>query len=200
MHIHELLLKHQTRKDIFKAQDQYVQIEPTEWRERDDMTVKIGLGIGTREQNLLHLESIWAKQAAMVENGGMNLTVTPRNIWNTASEVVRNANLKDPSMFFTDPGDKPAPPPSSEQQQMQQMQAELAQRQQQLDAQANQISQQRVQNDAQEAQQKHQRELLELQRKREADKDNFAVKMEEIANKLTELDLKFNANVPGSRV
>ena len=42
------------------------------------------LGIGTREQNLLHLGAIKEKQANIVEAGGMNLLVTPQNIYQTA--------------------------------------------------------------------------------------------------------------------
>ena len=67
MHLHELLQKHQQDAEIVKLRNEWVQVNPSAWRTRRDMTVQIGLGIGTREQNLLHLDGIWDKQKQMVE-------------------------------------------------------------------------------------------------------------------------------------
>lgn len=200
LHLHELLMKHQQKAQRVRLKNRFVSVNPQTWRTRFDMTVNIGLGIGTREQNLLHLEAIFQKQVAMAETGGMNLTVTPRNLFNTASEIVKNANLKQPSMFFTDPGDKLSPPPAEEQIQLQQMQAQLQARQQQLDAQKQQLDMQSQQIEREKVVLQHQREVAELERKREADKDNFMVEMEKIRTKLTELELNAKTNVPGSKV
>ena len=192
-HIHELLLKHQKKAKLVNLRNQWVKVNPQEWRTRLDMTVQIGLGIGTREQNLLHLNAIAEKQAAIVQNGGMNLLVTPRNLYNTAAEIVKNANLKDPNMFFTDPGDKLAPPPSDEAMQLQQLQAQLAARQQQLDIAKQQL-------DAEKVALQHQRDMMKLEQQRQADQDKFFVAMEQIRNDLTKMELDSGRNVPGSKV
>lgn len=163
LHIHELVLKHQQKRDIFELRNQFVQVNPSEWRTRKDMTVNIGLGIGTKEQNLLHLNNIWEKQAQMVEAGGMNLTVLPQNIYNTAVEMAKNADFKNPDMFFTNPQNQPAPPPSDEQQQLQMMQLQIQQRQQELDAERQRIEQAKLQLKAQEDAARHQRELQKIE-------------------------------------
>lgn len=199
-HIHELLIKHQDKQKIVEIRGQFVPINPKEWRTRTNMTVNIGLGIGSRETNLLHLNAIWEKQAQMAQNGGMNLTVTPRNIYNTAAEIVKNANLKLPEMFFTDPGDQAAPPPPDEQRQLEMMQAQIQQRQQQLDAEKSQLNQAKLQLDAERAQLQHERELAELERKIEADQDRYDIEMEKVSNELTKLELESGKDVPGSRV
>lgn len=199
-HIHELVLKHQNKMEWAKLRNQWVPIDPTQWRHRRDMTVNIGLGIGTRDRNLVHLDAIWQKQMQMVEGGGLGLTVTPRNIWNTAKEIVNNANYKQPEMFFTDPGDKQAPPPSSEQEKLAQMQAELQHRQQQLDAQKQALDAQKLELDAQAQAIKHDREMRELERKYEKDRDDFFVENQKLKNDLTEMELKYGQNVPGSQV
>lgn len=200
LHLHELLLKHQQKAQVVKLRNKWVKVDPQQWRTRRDMTVNIGLGIGTREQNLLHLEAIWQKQVAMIESGWTGLTVSPRNVFQTAAEFVRNANLKQPEMFFTDPGDAKAPPASDEQQQLQQQAMQLEQRRQQLDAQKREQDQKKLQLQAQEQQLKHQREMLELQRKREADKDKHMIELEKVRNDLTKMEIESGRNIPGSKV
>lgn len=199
LHLHELVQKHQKKADVVKLRGEWVDVDPQAWRTRKDMTVNIGLGIGTREQNLLHLDAIWQKQSEMADRGLMNLSVTPQHFYRTAAEIVKNANLKLPQQFFADPGDQQAPPPNDEQIQLQQQAQAQNERQQQLDAQQQQLDARQQQARETEMQLKHQREMLELQRKRESDKDDLMVAMEQIANKLTELELKYSQEVPGSR-
>lgn len=200
LHIHELLLKHQEKAELVKLRGVWVPVNPQEWRTRRDMTVNIGLGIGTREQNLVHLNAIWEKQAQMVQAGGMNLTVTPRNIYNTAAEIVKNANLKNPAMFFTDPGDQRAPPPPDEQIQLQQQAMQLEERRQQLDARRQELDVMEREIERQRMTLEHERGMAEIFRKMQKDQADFQVAMDQVMTKLTDLELKYGANVPGSAV
>lgn len=192
LHLHELLLKHQDKPQIVRLRNKWVPVDPSQWRTRQDMTVNIGLGIGTREQNLLHLNAIWEKQAAMASGGLMNLAVTPANLFNTAAEIVKNANLKQPEMFFTNPGNQQAPPPSDEQQKLAAMQAQLQARQQELDSRKQQIDAQELQLEGKRVMLEHQREVAEINRKREADQDKFAIETEKLRNELLEIHKKYN--------
>ncbi len=187
LHLHELVLKHQNKEDIVKLRNRWVKVNPSEWRERKDMTVGIGLGIGTREMNLMHLKAIDELQTKHVEGGGLNLTVTPKNIFNTAAEMVKNANYKMPEMFFTDPGDKPAPPPSDQQQELEKMQAEIKMREQQLDKERQENDRIRHQLNAQEQQLNHQREVAKIREKAEEREDKYASENEKLRNQLLEL-------------
>ena len=199
LHIHEMCQKYQDKETIIKLRGQWVPVNPTEWRERVDMTVNIGLGIGTREQNLLHLNAIAEKQQQIVAAGGMNLVVSPKNVYNTCAELVKNANLKSPDMFFTDPGDKLAPPPSDEQEKLQAQAQALEQRRQQLDAVDAQIKAKKVELQAQEAQLNHAKEMLDLKLQYEKQSDHVSIEMEKIRNTITDMDLKYNTQIPGSR-
>jgi len=200
LHIHELVQKHQQKAQIVRLRNQWVQVDPQQWRTRSDMTVNIGLGIGTREQNLLHLDAIWAKQKEMMELGQGNLTVKPIHLFNTAAEIVKNANLKQPEMFFANPGKAEGPPPNKDQMQLQQQQQELVKRQQMLDEQKRMQDQQKIEIQRQSDALQHQREMLELKRKTDADADKFTLGMEQVRNKLTEMELASAKDVPGSRV
>jgi hypothetical protein len=193
LHLHELLLKHQKKDQIVKLRNQFVAVNPNSWRSRFDMTVNIGLGIGTREQNLLHLDQIWQKQQELAASGQMNLTVTPQNMFMTASEIVKNANLKQPEMFFQNPGNQPAPPPSSEQAEIQRQALAIQERQQQLDAQDQQIKQSKVQLEAQSDALSHQRDLAKLQESSAARQDKFLIENEKLRNDLTQITAEFRS-------
>lgn len=192
LHIHELLLKHQQKTQVVKLRGRWVEVDPQQWRNRMDMTVNIGLGIGNRESNLMHLTAIMDLQTRIIEGGGMNLLVTPDNVYSTAKEFVKNANLKQPEMFFTDPQGQLAPPPSDEEQQIQQQAMALEQQRQEQEARKHEINTAKVQLEAEKARVEHEREMLELERKRNADEDRHFEAMEKLRNELTELSLKYD--------
>jgi hypothetical protein len=194
LHIHELLLKHQQKAQIVKLRNQWTQVNPQEWRTRLDMTVNIGLGIGTREQNLMHLNAIWQKQVEGLNMGWSG--VTGQHLFSTASEIVKNANLKQPEMFFS-AGE--LNPQTDEAMQLQQQQMELQQQQQKLDMERQQIQSVKLQlqaqkqmMDAEKERAKLELDVAELRRKAEKDENDLFVQTEKIRNELTEMQMKQN--------
>jgi hypothetical protein len=187
-HIHELLQKHQQKSEVVKLRGQWVQVSPTAWRTRKDMTVNIGLGIGNRDQNMLHLTAIKDLQAQMAAGGGMNLTVTPKNIYNSAAAFVKNANPKLlPEMFFTDPGDAKAPPPSSEAEELKKKEMALQEEKQRIDNERNQVNMGKLQLQNAEQQLNHERKVFELEEKREARLDKALNENEKLKTELMEI-------------
>ena len=193
LHIHELLQKHQQKAEIVKLRNKWVRVSPKAWKTRRDMTVNIGLGIGTREQNLLHINAIWERQKDIVQSGGLGLMLKPRDLYNNCAELVRNANFKTPERFFTDPGDAEAPSQNDGQQQLLQLQAQVTQQQLQLEVQKIQTTREREALN-------HQREMAKLQVQRQADVEKLSIEMEKIANAITKLELEFGRDIPNSRV
>jgi hypothetical protein len=190
LHIHEMLQKHQDKEKVFQLRNEWIPVKPTEWRQRMNLTVNIGLGIGTREQNLIHLNAIREIQQMIVQGGGLNLLVTPKNIYNTAKEYIKNANMKNADLYFTDPGDQLAPPIPTEQEQLQKQQQELQARQQQLDAERQQINAARHQLEQMKTQLEHQRKLMEMDEKRQKREDDLMIANEKLRNDLVELQQK----------
>lgn len=194
LHIHELLLKHKNKEQVIKLRGQWVEIDPSQWQSRTDMTVNIGLGIGSRETNLLHLRAISELQEKIIAGGGQNLLVTPQNIWNMASEVVKNANLKQPGLFFTDPGNQKAPPQSDEQTRLIEQQQQLDAGQQKLDADKQQLAQERQafteQNETAKTRLQAQEQEDDRDLKQQEINNDFFVELEKISNQLTKLELE----------
>lgn len=184
LHVHELIVKHQDQSEVIDIRGEYIQVDPSEWRNRYNMTVNIGLGIGSKEAKLMQLQAIWDKQAALATSGQMGLTVSPKNMFNTASEIVKNAGLKEPKQFFTDPGDAQAPPGSDEQMKLQQQQMAIAQRQQQLDAQDLQLKEMKMMLD-------DQAKKLDRQQKDRQHEDDLVIEFEKLKNDVDEMRMKY---------
>lgn len=189
LHMHELLQKHQNKEEVVKLRGQYVAVRPDEWRTRYDMTVNIGLGIGSREQNLLHLDAIWQKQREMVEGGGLNLTVTPDNLYNTARDIVRNGINKEPGLYFTDPQGKPAPPVPTAEQQLREREAAIKEREQKLDMERQQNKAVENQLKAQKQQIDAQLDVMNLREKSQAREDKLLTEIESLKNEVQQMQL-----------
>jgi len=199
LHIHELLRKHQDREMVVKLRNTWVEVDPSEWRERNDMTVAVGLGMGSRDTKLMHLQSIIELQQVYQQAGATGVLITPQNLWNTADELVKAADLKLTEKFFSKPqpdaeiGDKNA----EQQSQFQQALLQVEQQKNELKAQKQEFD---AQKDIAQLQQKLQDQQADNSLKAEQMQQTFMIEMEKLRNQLTEMELKYNTNVPGSKV
>jgi hypothetical protein len=136
--IHMDLSKHSSRPKALRLRNEWIDIDPREWKTRSDMTVNVGLGTGNKEVMLGHLNNILTQQKEAMAVPELGL-VTPKNLFNTMEKIVENAGLKSVDIFFTDPDTvQPAPQQPDEQQEAAQALAQIelakiAQRQQEAD-------------------------------------------------------------------
>lgn len=199
LHIHELILKHQDRQEVINLRGEWIPVDPTSWKTRYDMTVNIGLGIGSKESKMMQLNQIWEKQQQGIQFG----ITKPANMFNTATEMANNAGFKDGNIFFSNPGDGDMPQ-NDEQMKMQQQQMEMVQRQQQLDAQGLQLKEQKQQMDSQldqmKLQQKAANDTATLDEKSQKRQDDLMVSIEKLQNDLKEMELKYEEEIPEYRV
>jgi hypothetical protein len=148
----------------FKLGDEWVDVNPSDWRDRSTMTINVGLGFNDKSTKIQLLATLleYQKQAL---GAGM---ATPDNIYNTMTEMVEAAGLGDVNKYFTDPAtmepQQPQPDPV----------AELAKAQIESEGVKAQTAQQKAMADAQIAIQKlqgeQQRAMAELElRGRELD-------------------------------
>jgi hypothetical protein len=187
-HIHELSRKHSDKKEIVKLRGKWVQVDPAGWRDRHNVTVNIGLGIGSKDTNLLHLGQIQQTQAAIEQNGGRNLIVKPKNTYNMAKAIAENSG-QDPDLYFSDPGEEMGPPLPQEAQQLQLQAQMLQQKEQDLKQLEQSLNKTMLQ---------HEREMLKIDQNDKHHSDDVMIELEKLRTELTELELKFDTNVPGS--
>ncbi|MBT8172349.1 hypothetical protein KJN74_05715, partial [Candidatus Bathyarchaeota archaeon] len=60
--IFELMVKYQDKEKIIMMSNQYVPVRPTEWKDRFNISIVVGLGTGSKEQQTIMLNSILERQ------------------------------------------------------------------------------------------------------------------------------------------
>ena len=87
----ELVVKHQDKERIIKIRNKFVPFRPMEWRNRCNVTINVGLGTGSRDQQLAILNNILQTQLKALELQGTSAgpMVNLRNIYNTLSKIVK---------------------------------------------------------------------------------------------------------------
>jgi hypothetical protein len=103
--LHAEIREHGDQAATVRLRNEWVTIDPRQWKSRDDMTVKVGLGSGTREQDLIGAQMIVGAQEKAIAAG----LVSKRNLYNSAQLLVKLTGHKDPEEFFTPPGKAPQP-------------------------------------------------------------------------------------------
>ena len=113
--IFELMVKYQDKEKIIMMSNQYIPVRPTEWRDRFNISIVVGLGTGSKEQQTIMLNSILERQlqAFQLQGGKEMPMVNLKNMYNTLTKLVENAGLKNVETYFVDPevGKQMMPPP-----------------------------------------------------------------------------------------
>ena len=117
--IFELMVKYQDKERIVMLNNQYVPVRPTEWKDKFNINIVVGLGTGSKEQQILLLNNILERQlqAFQLQGGKEMPMVSLKNMYNTLSKIIENAGLKNVDSYFVNPDigkqmmAPPAPPP-----------------------------------------------------------------------------------------
>lgn len=99
-------------KDTIRLRNKWVDIDPSTWRQRDDMTIQIGVGAGGREHDI-----IVGQQLAMIQEKLFEAQLAPdgpliskENLYNSAMFVLDKMGVKAPEKFISDPAEFQPPP------------------------------------------------------------------------------------------
>jgi hypothetical protein len=176
--VHETIRKHASEPQVYRLRKQWINVDPREWKRRDDMTIKVGLGSGSKAERLGRIVAIGNAQKELLLGQKTNL-VSDANLYNTGKEMVKLSELGDPDEFFTDPATvpPPSPPPPDPKLQIEQMKMQGQQ----------QIEQMKSQHDQQQAQLKA---SLELQSQQSDAKHQFIKMQADIAMQKQEMEFK----------
>lgn len=105
--VHALSLKNTRQSELIKLRNEWIPVDPSSWKTRYDVTVTVGIGTGSKDQQASHLFNIWQAQMAGLQFG----IATPQNLYVTATKMTQNAGFRQPEMFWTDPSKQPPAPP-----------------------------------------------------------------------------------------
>jgi hypothetical protein len=108
--LHATVRKHGSQAQTVRLRNQWVTIDPRDWKARNDMSINVGLGTGGKTEQLGHLMSLIGLQKQALAAGKTNL-VSDDNLYNSAKEFTKLVGLKNVDRYFTDPKTRPAPQP-----------------------------------------------------------------------------------------
>ena len=116
--IFELTCKYQDKERIVELNNQFIPVKPTEWRNRYNISITVGLGSGSKEQQILMLNNILERQlqAFQLQGNREYPMVSLKNIYNSLAKIIENAGLKNVENYFVNPDQgkqmmTPPPPP-----------------------------------------------------------------------------------------
>jgi hypothetical protein len=174
----KLLSQHQDKKVQVRIAGNWVDMDPREWRNMFDVNINVGLGIGSKDEQIQKLMAISQQQAQTMAIG----VATPKNVYNLHSDIVKLMGHRNPDDYFNDPEKNPPPPrPDPEEakmkglMQIEQMKLQAASQGKQAELQANaQIEQLKAQYQAQtaEAQRNYDAQLEQARMQMQAEVDN----------------------------
>lgn len=146
LRVHSLLLRYQDKQRMIRMKGNFVPINPQEWRERTDLTVKVGLGTGNEEDRQNKLMLISQLQANLLAPQGM---VGAPQAYSLFTDVAKTMGFDNPDKYAMSPQSQEfqqkmqQPPPQDPRiamdQAKMQMEGQQAQAQMQIDMQLEQM-------------------------------------------------------------
>lgn len=167
--LHGLIRKHGQKAETVRLRNNWVQVDPRQWKNRADLTVSVGLGTGSKTEQFMHGQLLLGLQEKAVALG----LVSKKNFYNSAKRIVKLMGEKDPEAYFIDPtkppdqqqqGDEasqPIPPPTSPDAQKAEVEKMKAQAAMQIQASEHQSNMARSQAEIQKAATEAQVKIIE---------------------------------------
>ena len=103
--LHGTIRKHGQQQQTVRLRNSWTQVDPRNWKTRNDMTINVGLGTGGKAQQFAQVMALANVQKEMLAGGKANL-VDDQALFNTASELTKIMGYKNPDKFFNDPSAK----------------------------------------------------------------------------------------------
>ena len=97
--IHGILLRNQDQEKIVKMFGKYVPVNPRQWRERTDMTTKVGLGTGTEEEKIKKLAIMQSLQEGLKDEG----LVGPEESYSMFGDMAEAIGFELPEKYAMNP-------------------------------------------------------------------------------------------------
>jgi hypothetical protein len=107
--VHELILKGGHKKEVVKLSNQWVDVDPAQWKKRTDFRISVGYAAGNKDAMVNRLMLIASMQEKALA-GGLPIC-TPENAYQTAIELTKASDFSSPERFWTDPQKIPPSPP-----------------------------------------------------------------------------------------
>jgi len=185
-----LLCKYQDKERTIKINNKYVPMNPREWDTQYNITVNVGLGNGSKAEQLSVMQMVLDKQEQMLTQYGLsNPLVSLKQYRDTLAKFVNMAGFKDDSAFIKDVSQEESDQMAQQQSENQQSDPNteaakiLAQVEKEKAEMQMQSKMAQLELEKQELELKVQKEMLELQQKQMQFESEMAMKEMELMQK-----------------
>lgn len=110
-----LTCKYIDKAQMVRLRGEWVEIDPSTWTTKMDMTVAVGLGTGNRTQQIAQLQALFTQvtQPIVQAQGGLNGPIVfQKNVYKQVEKTVEAMGFKAADGLYTDPETVPPPPPA----------------------------------------------------------------------------------------
>ncbi len=107
--VHELTQKNSTKELAIKLRNQWTMVNPSNWRNRTDIKVNVGIGRASKQHKLAMLDTTIQTQTMLIDKGAT--IADSQTLYNALADKAKLIG-QDPAKYFKDPSQlPPAPPP-----------------------------------------------------------------------------------------
>jgi len=108
-----LVVNNQDYTRTIRLNNKFVQVDPRSWVSDKNLSIKVGLGFGTKESRLAALQQIINNSALIVQaQGGLNgPLITFDHVYKMHKQFIELGGFKPSEMFVDSPEGKQPPPP-----------------------------------------------------------------------------------------
>jgi hypothetical protein len=110
--LHATIRKNDRASNTARLRGRWVEVNPREWKTREDLTVTVGIS-GSKEQQTAFLINLLGIQRGMLEAGKAHM-VQDKNIYSTVKKLVEFSGLKSVEPYFSDPEEMTQDPETGE--------------------------------------------------------------------------------------
>jgi hypothetical protein len=98
-----LLCKYEDKEKLVRLNGKYVSFNPREWNNQYNVSINVGLGTGTRQEQLTTMQMILQKQEQIIQTYGLsNPLVNLMQYRNTLAKFINMAGFKDATQFMNE--------------------------------------------------------------------------------------------------
>jgi hypothetical protein len=174
--VYRLVVENEQYEKVIDIAGNFVEIDPTSWKEKRDVMVELKLGYGEQERDaakFMQLHSLFS------QDPNLQPMYQLPNRYNMMKEALQKQGILNVEEFLTPPDQLPPPQPDP----MQQMQTQMAQKQLELQERQQQLAEMKVQMDAQMNQMKLELDKMKAESSHALSSDNQDLKEEQLAHK-----------------
>ena len=106
-----LIVNHQDRPRTIRLRNKWVPMDPRSWNAEMDVSIAVGLGYGTKEQEAQGIQMVLAlmEKGIMLQGGVQGPLYTLKNIHHTLEKAIQAAGFRDAEPFVSEPDENAAP-------------------------------------------------------------------------------------------